>query len=105
MTTRELEKKQLVKMIQLIDNEKEIIKKQQEQSIDSLQDQLKEVADKKINTGSEEAFYESVVEYQQHEQDLLLRYQTSEAQKKRMKTLSVMEKSPYFARIDFKEGL
>ena len=105
MTTRELEKKQLVKMIQLIDNEKEIIKKQQEQSIDSLQDQLKEVADKKINTGSEEAFYESVVEYQQHEQDLLLRYQTSEAQKKRMQTLSVMEKSPYFARIDFKEGL
>lgn len=104
MTTREMEKNQLVKIIQLIDNEKEIIKIQQEKSIDSLQDQLKEVAEKKINTGSEEAFYESVVEYQQHEQDLLLRYQTAEAQKKRLKTLSVMEKSPYFARIDFKEG-
>lgn len=105
MTTREMEKNQLVKIIQLIDNEKEIIKIQQEKSIDSLQDQLKEVAEKKINTGSEESFYESVVEYQQHEQDLLLRYQTAEAQKKRLKTLSVMEKSPYFARIDFKEGI
>ncbi|MHC5267951.1 RNA polymerase recycling motor HelD [Enterococcus sp. LJL98] len=105
MTAREFEKKQLSQTIQLIQKEQDIIKKQQEEVENTLQSQLKEVADKKINAGSEEAFYESVVEYQQHEQDLLLRYQTTEAQKKRLKTLSVMEKSPYFARIDFKEGI
>lgn len=105
MTTRDLEKQQLVQIIQLIQKEQAIIKKQQEVVADTLQAQLKEVADKRINTGSEGAFYESVVEYQQHEQDLLLRYKTTETQKKRLKTLSVMEKSPYFARIDFKEGL
>lgn len=43
-----------------------------------IQTQLKEVADKRINTGSEGAFYESVVEYQRHEQELSLRYQTAE---------------------------
>lgn len=105
MTARELEKNQLKQTIQLIENEKDIIKKQQAQVANAMQEQLKEVSEKKINTGSEEAFYESVVEYQQHEQDLLLRYQTVESQKKRLKTLGVMEKSPYFARIDFKEGI
>ncbi len=104
MTARDLERKQLVQTIALIQKEQEIIKKQQEVAADTLQTQLKEVADKRINTGSEGAFYESVVEYQRHEQELSLRYQTAETQMKRLKTLSVMEKSPYFARIDFKEG-
>ena len=94
MTARDLEKKQLVQTIALIQKEQEIIKKQQEVAADTLQTQLKEVADKRINTGSEGAFYESVVEYQRHEQELSLRYQTAETQMKRLKTLSVMEKSP-----------
>ncbi|WP_316483958.1 hypothetical protein, partial [Enterococcus faecium] len=41
------------------------------------------------------------VEYRQHEQELLLKYHTLEAQQKRLQTLSVMKDSPYFARIDF----
>ena len=101
---RQLEKQQLDTTIQLIENEQELIKKQQASMQDSLQTQLKEISDKKINIGSEEAFYESVLEYQQHEQELMLRYQTTEAQEKRLKTLGTMKKSPYFARIDFTEA-
>ena len=51
MTARDLERKQLVQTIALIQNEQEIIKKQQEVAADTLQTQLKEVADKRINTG------------------------------------------------------
>ncbi|MGC3008511.1 DNA helicase, partial [Enterococcus faecium] len=57
----------------------------------------------KIRAGSNEAFYESAVEYRQLEQELLLKYHTLEAQQKRLQTLSDMKDSPYFARIDFKE--
>ncbi len=105
MTTRDYEKKQLKRNIQLIQNEKEMLETQQQKGSQDLQEQLKEVAEKRINAGSEEAFYESVVEYQQHQQDLMIRYQTTEAQTKRIHALKVMEKSPYFGRIDFKEGV
>ncbi|NLM65667.1 MAG: AAA family ATPase [Enterococcus sp.] len=105
MTTRDYEKKQLQKNIQRIRNEKEMLEAQQQQGSQDLQEQLKEVAEKRINAGSEEAFYESVVEYQQHQQDLMIRYQTTEAQAKRIHALTVMEKTPYFGRIDFKEGI
>jgi Superfamily I DNA and RNA helicases len=101
---RTLEIQHLDTTIQMIENEQELIKKQQASVQDSLQTQLKEISDKKINIGSEEAFYESVLEYQQHEQELMLRYQTTESQEKRLKTLSTMKKSPYFARIDFTEA-
>ena len=46
MTARDLERKQLVQTIALIQKEQEIIKKQQEVAADTLQTQLKEVADK-----------------------------------------------------------
>ena len=42
MTARDLEKKQLVQTIALIQKEQEIIKKQQEVAADTLQTQLKE---------------------------------------------------------------
>ena len=48
MTARDLERKQLVQTIALIQKEQEIIKKQQEVAADTLQTQLKEVADEVI---------------------------------------------------------
>jgi DNA helicase-2/ATP-dependent DNA helicase PcrA len=104
MNERLLEQQQVESTIKVIHNEQEMIKKQQETLEDSLNSQLKEISDKKINIGSEEAFYESVLEYQQHEQELMLRYKTAESQEKRLKTLTTMANSPYFARIDFTEG-
>ncbi|MCD5000996.1 AAA family ATPase [Enterococcus saccharolyticus] len=104
MEERLLEQQHVESTIQVIQNEQELIKKQQDTLQDTLQSQLKEISDKRINTGSEEAFYESVLEYQQHEQELMLRYQTAESQEKRLKTLTTMSGNPYFARIDFTEG-
>ncbi|MGX7195328.1 RNA polymerase recycling motor HelD [Enterococcus olivae] len=104
MNERQLEQQHVEMTIQIIEHEETMIKKQQENIQESFQSQLKEISEKKINTGSEEAFYESVLEYQQHEQELLMRYQTAESQEKRLKTLSTMSGNPYFARIDFTEG-
>lgn len=104
MNERLLEQQHVESTVQVIHNEQEMIKKQQATLEDSLNSQLKEISDKKINIGSEEAFYESVLEYQQHEQELMLRYKTAESQEKRLKTLATMTNSPYFARIDFTEG-
>ena len=104
MKERLLEQQHVEETIQIIENEHTLIEKQKNNLQDTLQTQLKEISEKRINTGSEEAFYESVLEYQQHEQELLLRYQTAESQEKRLKTLETMSGNPYFARIDFTEG-
>lgn len=104
MDERKLEQQHVDQTIQLIANEKDLLVKQQKALNGELQEELRGVADKKIRGGSDEAFYESVIEYQQHEQELLLKYQTSEAQEKRIKTLTTMSGNPYFARIDFQEG-
>ena len=103
MNERELESIHLNKTIDFIKNEQDVIQKQQKENTNFFQKELKEISDKKIRTGSEESFYESVLEYQQHEQELTMRYKTSESQEKRIKNLQVMEDNPYFARIDFKE--
>ncbi|EOT42870.1 RNA polymerase recycling motor HelD [Enterococcus columbae] len=100
---KELEKKHLANTLQMIEQEKQILLKQKQQLTGQFQSDLKELADLKIQTGSSEAFYESVVDYQRHEQDLLLKYQTTQQQEKRLNTLAVMENTPYFARIDFTE--
>ena len=86
-----------------IEQEKNILSRKLQELNGHFQSDLKELADIKIQTGSEEAFYESVVEYQKHEQDLMMKYQNAQSQEKRIQTLSAMQKSPYFARIDFKE--
>ncbi len=105
MNERELEKKHLTKTLDIIQNEQEILQKQRDSNNASFQEQLKEITDQKIKIGSDESFYESVIDYQQHEQELVLRYQTAESQEKRIRTLKTMADTPYFARIDFKEGI
>ncbi|GMA07519.1 DNA helicase [Tetragenococcus halophilus subsp. flandriensis] len=103
MSERQYEEKHLAQTISLIENEEELLKNQQEELEKSMKNQLKEVSENTINTATEESFYESVVEYRQHEHELALRYQSAEAKEKRMNTLQTMAQSPYFARIDFKE--
>lgn len=102
-TIKDLEKKHLANTLQMIEQEKQILIKQKQQLTGQFQNDLKELADLKIQTGSSESFYESVVDYQRHENDLLLKYQTTQQQEKRLNTLDVMKNSPYFARIDFTE--
>lgn len=104
MDERQYEEQHLAQTITLIKNEEKLLKNQQKDLQKSMQSHLKEVTENTINTASEESFYESVVEYRQHEHELTLRYQTAEAKEKRMHTLQTMVNSPYFARIDFKEG-
>lgn len=103
MNERQYEEKHLAQTISLIKNENQILKEQQNELQQSMQSQLKEVAENTINTATEESFYESVVEYRQHEHELTLRYQSAEAKAKRLNTLQTMAQSPYFARIDFRE--
>lgn len=103
MSERQYEEKHLAQTISLIENEEELLKNQQKELEKSMNNQLKEVSKNTINTATEESFYESVVEYRQHEHELALRYQSAEAKEKRMNTLETMAQSPYFARIDFKE--
>ncbi|MDN6640632.1 MAG: AAA family ATPase [Tetragenococcus sp.] len=103
MNERQHEEKHLAQTISLIENESEMLQKQQNDLQKTMQNQLKEVAGNTINTATEGSFYESVVEYKQHEHELTLRYQTAESQAKRINTLQAMVESPYFARIDFQE--
>lgn len=104
MDERAKEQQHVEWTIALIYNEQQLIKEQQQQLSGKMQAELKEVADHQIRGGSDEAFYESAVEYRQHEQELLLKYHTAESQGKRLKTLATMKDNPYFARIDFTEG-
>jgi len=100
---RQKEQQHVNETIALIHREQAILSQQKQELAAKMDDQLKEIADKKIRGGDSEAFYESVIEYQQHEQELLIKYQTAESQEKRVKTLTTMAVNPYFARIDFKE--
>ena len=103
MNERQKEQQHIDETIALIHKEQTILSQQKQELANKMEDQLKEIADKKIRGGDSEAFYESVIEYQQHEQELLIKYQTAESQEKRVKTLSTMANNPYFARIDFQE--
>lgn len=90
--------------VRLIHTEEQLLKKQQQALAGELHDQLQGVADRKIRGGDEEAFYESVLEYRQHEEELMLKYHSADAVEKRLKTLAAMSGNPYFARIDFTEA-
>lgn len=104
MNERTLEQQHVTETVALIHHEEEILQQNLEALSGTLSDQLKEVSERTIRTGDEEAFYESVIEYQQHEQEILLKYHSVESQQKRLKTLATMSGNPYFARIDFTEG-
>lgn len=57
----------------------------------------------RVNAFSQESLWESYFARRDHEQQLLIQYHSQEALEKRANTLKVMEKNPYFARIDFTE--
>ncbi|WP_165007071.1 MULTISPECIES: RNA polymerase recycling motor HelD [unclassified Enterococcus] len=103
MNERQLEQAHVDETIQLIQLEQQLLNSKQQELTQEMNDSTKDTASHKIRAGSNEAFYESAVEYRQHEQELLLKYHTLDAQQKRLQTLEVMENNPYFARIDFKE--
>ena len=88
MNERQKEQQHVNETIALIHREQAILSQQKQELAAKMDDQLKEIADKKIRGGDSEAFYESVIEYQQHEQELLIKYQTAESQEKRVKTLT-----------------
>lgn len=104
MNERELEQQHVTETIALIDHEETVLDQNLKALSGELQDQLKGVAERTIRGGDDEAVFESVIEYQQHEQEILLKYHSVESQQKRLKTLERMEGNPYFARIDFTEG-
>ncbi|MDH6365184.1 DNA helicase-2/ATP-dependent DNA helicase PcrA [Enterococcus sp. PF1-24] len=100
---QQLEQLHVEETVTIIKQEDYVLKKQQQSAQQIMKEQSEQTADQQIRFGSDEAFYESAMDYYQHEQELLLRYQTLEAQEKRLKTLNIMEDNPYFARIDFSE--
>lgn len=103
MNERQLEQIHVDETTQLIQLEQQLLNRKLHDLTEEMNDSTKETANHKIRGGSNESFYESVVEYRQHEQELLLKYHTLESQQKRLQTLDVMKENPYFARIDFKE--
>lgn len=103
MNERQLEQQHVEETTQMIQLEQRLLNRKLSDLTEKMNDSTKETANHKIRSGSNESFYESVVEYRQHEQELLLKYHTLESQQKRLQTLEVMKDSPYFARIDFKE--
>lgn len=100
---RQNEQQHVDQTIALIDKEAALLKQQQQFLTGQLQDQLQGVGERRIRGGDEEAFYESVLEYRQYEEELLLKYHTADSVEKRLKTLQTMNGNPYFARIDFTE--
>lgn len=100
---RQKEQQHVDQTIALIDKEATLLKQQQQLLTGQLQDQLQGVGERRIRGGDEEAFYESVLEYRQYEEELLLKYHTADSVEKRLKTLQTMNGNPYFARIDFTE--
>lgn len=100
---RQTEQQHVDQTIALIDKEATLLKQQQQFLTGQLQEQLQGVGERRIRGGDEEAFYESVLEYRQYEEELLLKYHTADSVEKRLKTLQTMNGNPYFARIDFME--
>lgn len=103
MNDKQVEQQHVKYTANIINQESFLLKKQQKNQQDIMKKQSELTADQKIRMGSDEAFYESSMDYRLHEQELLLRHQTLEAQDKRLHTLALMETNPYFARIDFEE--
>lgn len=103
MNERQLEQVHVDETIQLIHLEEQLLHNKQKKLTTDMNESTKETASHQIRIGSEQSFYESAVEYRQHEQELSIKYQTLASQEKRLQTLSVMKANPYFARIDFKE--
>ncbi|MDT2756861.1 RNA polymerase recycling motor HelD [Enterococcus asini] len=101
---RQLEQQHVTQTITLIDQEQTLLKKQQQFLTGQMQEQLQGVGERRIRGGDDEAFYESVLEYRQYEEELLLKYHSAESVEKRLKTLNTMDGNPYFARIDFTEN-
>lgn len=102
-TQRQLEQGHVAETIAIIDNETQLLKKQQQVAQSIMKEASSQTGEQQIRFGSDEAFYESAMDYRLHEQELLIRYKTLEAQEKRLKALDIMEGNPYFARIDFTE--
>lgn len=102
---RALEEQQLQKSLALIAEEKRVLHQAALDQEQALKNEALEngAAENKINTFSDESFRDSYINRRQHEVDLLVRYHTLEAQKKRQQVLKIMTKNPYFARIDFTE--
>lgn len=105
MNERQFEQQHVDETIHLIQLEQKLLATKQKKLTQTTQKTTKDTANHKIRGGSNEAFYESVVEYHQHEQELSLKYHTLDSQRKRLQTLTVMKNNPYFARIDFKEEM
>lgn len=103
MTEKQIEQQYVDETIAIIDQEKRLLKKQQQTAQEIMRETSELTGEQQIRFGSDEAFYESAMDYRQHEQELLMRYQTLEAQEKRLNALGIMEGNPYFARIDFTE--
>lgn len=103
MNERQMEQAHVDETVQLIQLEQKLLNSKQHELTQEMNTSTKETANHRIRAGSNEAFYESAVEYRQHEQELLLKYHTLDAQQHRLQTLDVMQGNPYFARIDFKE--
>lgn len=104
MNEREQEQIHLSETLETISLEAHILTNQKTALEQTLQSGVKELTDNKINTGNEEAFYESVLVYQEYEKELQLKYRNAEVIDKRLHTLTTMQSSPYFARIDFTEA-
>lgn len=103
MNQKKWEQQHLTETIQLIQQEDTILRQKQAQSTQALKDDSLATKDFQIKAGSSESYYESLVEYREYEQELLLKYQTFAAQEKRLEYLKTMVNNPYFARIDFSE--
>ena len=105
LNKRTFEEQQLAKNLQLIHNEEKILKELKSDTENALIDAAKEngTSENKINAFSDESSRDSYINRRQHEIDLLVRYQSLETQEKRQSVLKIMEKNPYFARIDFIE--
>lgn len=103
MNAREEEQKHVTDTVALIEREATFLKQQKQKNQAQFEENLLDTKNQEIRTGSNEAMFESAADYRQHEQELMIRYQTLASQEKRQKVLRLMKGNPYFARIDFKE--
>ena len=94
MNERQKEQQHVNETIALIHRKQAILSQQKQELAAKMDDQLKEIADKKIRGGDSEAFYESVIEYQQHEQELLIKYQRWRAIRILLESISKKNKRP-----------
>ncbi|MGX7125155.1 RNA polymerase recycling motor HelD [Enterococcus viikkiensis] len=103
MNAREYEQEHVQQTSTLIQQEIAFLDNQKKETKSKFDTDMLENAGQKIQAGSFEALADTMAETRQHEQELLVRYQTFASQEKRQKVLKLMGQNPYFARIDFKE--